>query len=225
MTFALSHCTETDFPRLFTILSTAFGDEPYLTPIFPLHYTPSGRLAGTQRLLQSFHSEPGAQFMKVTDTSTGEIIGLAKWLIFKEGEVPTIEGELDGAVLTGDWWESEAEKEYAGYLFGKYLIPRRRAMREKGREGRGLISLDLLCVAPEHQNRGAGSMLVGWGRELADQMGSEMIVEAAVLARVFYERCGYRFVEDITIPVPEKWENRRRVRYLFMHRPAVTKNS
>ena len=33
------------------------------------------------------------------------------------------------------------------------------------------IALDLQCVDPAYQRRGAGRMLVRWGTELADKMG------------------------------------------------------
>lgn len=77
--------------------------------------------------------------MKATDTASGEIVGLAKWLVFEAGEVPVIEGELDGAVLEGEWWDEREEREYTAWLFGRYLIPRRRAMREAGEEGKGVV--------------------------------------------------------------------------------------
>lgn len=38
-----------------------------------------------------------------------------------------------------------------------------------------LTALDLLVVDPKHHYRGAGSKLVKWGVELADQMNAEVL--------------------------------------------------
>lgn len=37
-----------------------------------------------------------------------------------------------------------------------------------------LLVLDLLAVDPEHQGKGAGTKLISWGLEQADQMGAEV---------------------------------------------------
>ena len=36
------------------------------------------------------------------------------------------------------------------------------------------VVLDLLSVDPEHQSAGAGTKLINWGLEKADEMGAEV---------------------------------------------------
>lgn len=36
------------------------------------------------------------------------------------------------------------------------------------------VVLDILAVDPEHQSAGAGTKLIGWGLERADEMGAEV---------------------------------------------------
>jgi len=49
--FEVQPCTEADVPRVFEIISLAFGyDHEYMDAIFPAHDTPEGRIRRRQRL-------------------------------------------------------------------------------------------------------------------------------------------------------------------------------
>lgn len=126
MSLKLEICRDDDMPRIFEILSLAFGHEqPYIDAVFPHHATAPGRKVGADRLLAIKHSDPTTTFVKVTDTDTGEIMAQAKWNIYN-GEVPE-EVELDG-----DFWAGQDEKEYAQYLSREFLGPRTAAIKASG---------------------------------------------------------------------------------------------
>ncbi|MCJ1472631.1 hypothetical protein MMC13_001280, partial [Lambiella insularis] len=108
-------------------MSEAFAGEPYINALFPHHGTPEGRVIGGKRLLEAKKADPAARFLKITDTATDEIVGLVKWLVF---EKPPGEKSPEEPELTGDYWDTEEEKEYAAYMYKQYLIPRRKAIRE-----------------------------------------------------------------------------------------------
>ncbi|MCJ1347117.1 hypothetical protein MMC31_005338 [Peltigera leucophlebia] len=111
MAFKIEECNDTDMDRIFEIFSSAFGHEhPYIESVFPLHATPQGRRLGGQRMLAFKKADPNTTFLKVVETSTGDVVALAKWNI-SDGSIPD-EFELDG-----DFWESENEKEYAQHMF------------------------------------------------------------------------------------------------------------
>ncbi len=79
----------------------------------------------------------------------------------------------------------------------------------------------MMSTHPSHQGRGAGSMLVKWGTDIADSMGVRCYIEGTVLAKPLYEKHGFVACEDwIVIPVPEKWKGRPEIRYFFYERPA-----
>lgn len=76
-------------------------------------------------MLEWRKGDPLATNIKAVDEATGKMIGHARWIIPK-GVVPQ-EFELDG-----DYWDSEEEKEYAGWLFSQFMVPRRKAFKEYG---------------------------------------------------------------------------------------------
>lgn len=53
------------------------------------------------------------------------------------------------------------------------------------------VDLDTLVVHPDYQRRGAGSMLVQWGCDLADEEGVALYVDASRAGAPLYERFGF----------------------------------
>ncbi|EXK77166.1 hypothetical protein FOQG_18120 [Fusarium oxysporum f. sp. raphani 54005] len=51
--------------------------------------------------------------------------------------------------------------------------------------------LDMLATHPEYQRRGAGSMLIKWGCDLADENGVEVYVDASKDAAPLYWKFGF----------------------------------
>jgi hypothetical protein len=126
MPFTIQECTDEDMPRAFELLSEAFGHEhPYVESVFPAHGTLEGRRIGGERMLQWRKGDPLAINVKAVDDATGKMIGHAKWIIPKGVAPPEFE-------LSGDYWETEDQKEYAAWMFSQYLVPRRKAFKEYG---------------------------------------------------------------------------------------------
>ncbi|CAG8981835.1 hypothetical protein HYALB_00013947 [Hymenoscyphus albidus] len=100
MPLKIHPCTTADMPRVFEILSLAFG-----------------------RRHIYIDTDPCARFIKAVDEETGTIVAQAKWIVYRDTIPP--EGELEG-----EFWESEEEREFARLLCREYLIPRRKAIRE-----------------------------------------------------------------------------------------------
>jgi hypothetical protein len=124
MPFVVEECTDADMPCIFELFSVAFGHEhEYCEAVFPDHDTPTGRAAGSERML-SFKADPVATFIKVVNEA-GKTIAGAKWNVY-DGEVPP-EYELEG-----DYWRSQEEKVYTNALFTAYLAPRRTAIKDSG---------------------------------------------------------------------------------------------
>ncbi|KAJ4345861.1 uncharacterized protein N0V89_011996 [Didymosphaeria variabile] len=68
--------------------------------------------------------DPTVQWVKVTDTGTGEIIGVAQWLIIKDEKPP--EFDFDGPPGT---WKDEKEKLYAQDIYRSFVRYRRDVIR------------------------------------------------------------------------------------------------
>ena len=206
MALSVDFCDDTDFYRIFSIVSDAFGDDqPYIDAIFPSHHEHSGRIKGGERLLEMKRTDSTNRFLKATDTSTGEIIGLAKYIIFANGKP-------EESPLGGDLWKTTDEKEYAAQLYEQYLEPRRKVVRSADGPVIGVCywrtktnwfqtntvmrtALDILTIDPNHQRRGAGRELMKWGVRMADEIGAEVIIHRAV-SWVGQKRLRYNETDD-----------------------------
>ena len=123
MAIAVDFADDTDFYRIFCIISDSFGDDqPYIDIMFPDHHGHSGRIEGSERLLQMKRNDATTRFLKATDTNTGEIIGQAKWIVFTNGKP-------EETPLAGDFWATGDENEYAAYVYAAYVEPRWKAAR------------------------------------------------------------------------------------------------
>ncbi|MCJ1233238.1 hypothetical protein MMC14_001193 [Varicellaria rhodocarpa] len=197
MALTLSFCEDADMHRFFEILTTAFG-------------------MGHEYINTIKTADPTGKFLKVTDSETGEIIGVAKWNVY-DGDVPPEDG-----LGTTEFWESEDMAAYADALYRAYLVERRAAVRESSGH---LLALDILAVDPKHHFRGAGRMLVDWGTKKADEMNVEAVVETSVHGRHLYETCGFRKLRHVTVHPPDRWAYRlKRQRFFWDGTVKVGKN-
>ena len=128
MPFSVAPCQTADFNRVFHIISDTFQHiQPIVDAFFPKHDTPAGHTHGAKVLCDQ-QSDPNIYFIKAVDEESGEIVGVAKWLILQE-EVQVGDVGDDGGLR-----ESEEERAYVKELLTQYYSSRSEALREEGRK-------------------------------------------------------------------------------------------
>lgn len=128
----------------------------------------SGRKQGGERMLKYKKEDPNTVFLKAFLPDTGEIVGMAKWNIFTNNTIPDPAKSSD----TTNYWKSEEEMAVAGAMAKNFLSLRTEAIQKSGGN---LISLDILAIDPKYQRNGAGSKLVRWGTQKADELGVDAV--------------------------------------------------
>ncbi|KAL4767984.1 acyl-CoA N-acyltransferase [Aspergillus nidulans var. acristatus] len=180
-TLKLSAVLPADIPALTTVWFAAFTD-PAIRQLFP--DTPGVRSWLTAANQHDLHSKPFQKYVKIVDTSARDehgqkherIIAYAKW------DLSTPEERGRRYPL----WHHDMPAAECEMFF-------EREERERRRVTGGLkhYYLDTLVVQPDYQRRGAGSMLVQWGCDLADEEGVALYVDASRAGAPLYERFGF----------------------------------
>jgi hypothetical protein len=62
-------------------------------------------------------------------------------------------------------------------------------------------------------------LLVQWGIDKADELGFDAIVESSVFGKGLYEKNGFEFRKNVTLPLPDKWADRPKSSYAWLVRP------
>jgi predicted N-acetyltransferase YhbS len=78
---------------------------------------------------------------------------------------------------------------------------------------RSYYVLDTLVTLQNHERRGAGSMLVRWGCEKADEVGVEAYLEASPMGAPMYARHGFRPVKEVELDLT-KWGGRDKMTFI-----------
>ncbi|KAH8692477.1 hypothetical protein GQ44DRAFT_795037 [Phaeosphaeriaceae sp. PMI808] len=159
------------------------------------------------RHVAMWEANPVCHWAKVTETSTGQVVGAACWDVIKGF---TANQRIDG---------SEA-KLWAERLIGGL----RSVVIERIRDPR--LELKQMIVHPEHWRQGVARMLTKWGTDIADERCVESVVVAVPYARRIYEKLGFECIEEInsdfSTPNPgEKWKEWQKedMRAFLMVRP------
>ncbi|OAL63892.1 hypothetical protein A7C99_4544 [Trichophyton rubrum] len=200
MTLSVHPATAEDIPRILDIQSTALRQSGFFRACGEIN-NPGGfqdhdekypepirRELQTKRLVYQMEHDPGFHLLKCVDDETGEILAFAKWNVYVGG--PQALQRWREQMKTGeDMFVPEgANVEGYRYCMGKLFDNRKL-----------FFVLALLATDPAHERRGAGTLLVNWGCDLADKHGAETYLEASQRGYPVYERRGFE-----VIPATEK---------------------
>jgi hypothetical protein len=185
---ALDHSLVTedaDFYKFTPFMFQAISPNGFVDTCWPNGDKPEALQLHASGFIAHKGFDPTVKWSKVTDTATGEIIGVAQWLIITDQKPP--EFDFDGPPGT---WENDTEKKYAQEIYRSFVRHRRELMRKeelpivgKWRCRRTMWSrtarltelhvvLSIMTVNPKHQYRGAGTLMMEWGTKLADELGA-----------------------------------------------------
>tara|TARA_R110002003_G_scaffold104_15_gene8303 strand:+ start:15090 stop:15857 length:768 start_codon:yes stop_codon:yes gene_type:complete len=137
----------------------------------------------------------GNLYLKCVDTSTGEVVAAARWRHVKpkdEGAKERTWGEVEAAFADRFKPYDESEPDMLDALVTLFNDQKRKSLGT-----RPYFVLDTLATLPQHERRGAGSMLVRWGCEKADEAGVVAYVEASPVGAPLYARHGFEPVADM----------------------------
>lgn len=137
--------------------------------------------------IQAMHEDPCAHFLKVVDTASGEMIAVAGWNIYAHGNTEEDLDKITARPTPERGYRADFEPIYE-HLKGN----RRHIMGQKP-----YLYLNLLSTRPTHHRRGAGSMLIKWGLDRADELGVEAYHESSIEGRPLYERFGYKVIKEV----------------------------
>lgn len=138
----------------------------------------------------------GILYLKCVDKSTGEMIAGARWRDVKpkdgDAETKTPE-EVEKSQKPPEPYEESDPALFHALL---HLFD---SNKKEILESRPYYALDTLVTLPQHERRGAGSMLVRWGCEKADEAGVEAYLEASPMGAPMYARHGFEEVKQIEL--------------------------
>jgi hypothetical protein len=139
----------------------------------------------------------GTLFLKCVDKANGDLVAAARWNYVK----PKQEGAKERT-----WEEVEADFSEHWPPFDEsdpaLLEEAFNLMDDQKREHLGIrpyYVLQTLVTYQHHERRGAGSMLVAWGCEKADEAGVDAYLEASPMGAPMYARHGFKAVGEIDI--------------------------
>ncbi|RVX75840.1 hypothetical protein B0A52_00197 [Exophiala mesophila] len=208
MPLEIQLAVDEDAPRLAAIERDAYADNGLSPILFPGPFPQDALETRASGLIQQRKDDPQMRWVKAVDSETNEIVAWAKWEIIDKPR----EAKPSSRTF-GQGCNVQACEEYFGGIHQK----RHELMHGKFHVCRPLTRhgvfyslypdvlkvLDLLQTDPKHQGRGAGSMLIKWGTDIADKMRLPAYLESSPKAYKLYQKHGFNTIGVFTMD--PKW--------------------
>ncbi|KAI0908891.1 acyl-CoA N-acyltransferase [Ustulina deusta] len=187
MPLELQFATEADAERVAQIEREAYGPNEFSSVLFPGPFPEPapGKTTRAEELAKTLREDPSTRWLKIVDTDLDptednkQMIGFAQWNI-NDGSQPPPKPRVFGPGCNVEACEA---------VFTSIQKARLQYSEKKH------VHLRLLHVDPEHQRRGAGTMLVRWGLEEAKKLGLPAFLESSRAGHSLYLRCGFRDID------------------------------
>ncbi|OGM46665.1 hypothetical protein ABOM_004698 [Aspergillus bombycis] len=165
-TLRVSEVRPDDIPKITDVWYSAFST-PHNLELFP--DTPAVRTWWNETIYYDLANRPYQKYIKVVDAAhPSDIVAYGKWDL-----------QPDECGERYPPWHPESNAELCTQLFG-------------GIENQ---HLDMLATNPEHQRRGAASMVVQWGCDLADRNGAAIFIASSDQGVGLYRKFGFQLLE------------------------------
>ncbi|GAM91097.1 hypothetical protein ANO11243_091440 [Dothideomycetidae sp. 11243] len=136
---------------------------------------------------KSMIEDPHEYWLKVKDESSGQIIAGSMWKIH-----PTVVPQVLDFEYPCTWFDDDAEKKrLVQEAWDQAILVRRRLFTQPH------IELVLIFTEPRYERRGAASMMIQWGCDLADRMFLPVYVQSLRNRNSLYEKFGFEIRDDI----------------------------
>ncbi|MCJ1328138.1 hypothetical protein MMC10_004813 [Thelotrema lepadinum] len=188
MPLLLAPVKESDLEELGKIEIASFSASSILSPLI----WPNG---GTQAAIDVWHQSHKERFAfsenfywKVVDTDlNSKIIAFAAWRVVRQDETPSKPGRLG-------FRSTDTNPDVNHHIFEAFLDSHN-DVRDNVIAGRKRVHLSILATDPKHQRRGAATMLLKKGAEIAGQEQLESWLIATRSGEHVYRKVGFERVE------------------------------
>ncbi|KAK5134952.1 hypothetical protein LTR08_005903 [Meristemomyces frigidus] len=144
-----------------------------------------------------FRNDDEQAWVIVRDDETGDMVAAAMWQFVPE-QVPEmkegVEGKVEAAALMESKEMGEREKILSREGGMAALVRSGKAFKNEFIGGKAHAYLNILVTHPAHQRKGAGSMLVKWGCDKADEKGVMSALMASAAGQKVYQNHGFKVV-------------------------------
>ncbi|KAJ9605588.1 hypothetical protein H2200_010245 [Cladophialophora chaetospira] len=188
MPLILQEAVEADVPRLVEIERDAYATNAMSPILFPGPFPPDALEKRGEGLIKQRRADPSIRWVKAVDMETRDIVAFAKWDIIEKPK------EIVRSRVFGPGCNVEACEEF----FGGIARKRKELMGDKA-----YCLLDLLQTEPKHQGRGAGSMLIKWGLDIADELNLPAYLESSPAGHRLYQKFGFKDIDELKMS--PKW--------------------
>ncbi|KOS41871.1 hypothetical protein ACN38_g7252 [Penicillium nordicum] len=184
----LELATIEDLPAITELWFTVFND-PGMRRLFP--DTPGTRDWFTAANRTDMLTKPYQKYLKVIDPDTKDAQGQARIAAYAKWDLamPDERGPRFPP------WHGDMPSPDCDAFFGGLEDNRRRVMGDKKH-----YYLDMLGTHPDYRCRGAGSILVRWGCEIADREGVGAYIDASKAGIPLYAKHGFVDLSDPAVP-------------------------
>ncbi|KAJ5115399.1 hypothetical protein NUU61_001158 [Penicillium alfredii] len=175
----LETVTLDDVPAMTEVWFAAFTD-PDLRRLWP--DTPGVRKWWDDANHHDLLNKPFQRYVKIIDPESTDAHGRARIAAYAKWDLamPEERGRRYPP------WNEDMPGEECDTFFAREESERRRVMGDQKH-----YYLDTLATHPDYQRRGAGSMLLKWGCDLADANGVGAYVDASKAGAPLYQRFGF----------------------------------
>lgn len=195
MPFVVSHTQAADFDTMSSYSNTNGGDlcSNSLTQVWPVasNKHTERRYAWSLARQRKMLDDPQVRCMKVTDEDSSDIVATSAWHVYNDGPPA-------GPTATLGYSDKKSEKTTDEYPEGlptelwNQVINTLYSERRDWMLQRKIWVLTQLQTRKSWRRKGAGTLLIKWGLNQAENEGCPVYLEGAPEAIGLYEKCGFR---------------------------------